>query len=332
MARITKKAVDALTAREREYMLWDRDIKGFGVRVHPSGRKVYLVKYRHRGRAVKKTIGPHDAIPPAAARACAAEIITAAKTGRDLTERDLQARKAEAPTMHDLARRFAEEYVPARCKPSSAYSYESAIRRHVLPRLGKRRVAEITRGDMAALHHAMRATPYAANRTLGILSAMFTAAELWGIRQDGSNPCRYVRRFRERKRERFLSDAEYRRLGAALRKAETTGTEPASAVAAIRLLMLTGCRLSEIMDLRWDDVALEAAELRLRDSKTGAKVVHIGEPAVAVLRGIARTGDNPWVIAGRRPGTRLASLHFPWGRIRERAGLALTSPGTMYSW
>ena len=82
MARITKRAVDALTAREREYMLWDRDIKGFGVRVHPSGRKVYVVKYRHRGRVVKTTIGPHGAIPPAAARARAAEIVTAARIWR----------------------------------------------------------------------------------------------------------------------------------------------------------------------------------------------------------------------------------------------------------
>ena len=214
-----------------------------------------------------------------------------------------------------------EEYVPARCKPDTAHSYETSLRRHVLPRLGSRRVAEVSRGDVAALHHAMRATPYAANRMLGILSAMFTAAELWGLRPDGSNPCRHVKRFREQPRERFLSDAEYRRLGVALREAEHEGTVAAPAVAAIRLLMLTGCRLSEIMTLRWEYVALEAAELRLPDSKTGAKVVHLGAPAVAVLSGIARGEGNPWVITGRRPGSRLASLHYPWGRIRKRAGL-----------
>ena len=321
MTRITKRAVDALTAREREYMLWDRDIKGFGVRVHPSGRKVYLVKYRHRGRVVKKTIGPHGAIPPAAARACAAEIITAAKTGRDLAGRELPARKAGAPTMHEFAKRFVEEYIPARCKQSSAHSYARAVRQHVLPRLGNRRVADVTRGDVATLHHEMCAIPYAANRTLGILSAMFTAAELWGLRREGSNPCRYVKRFREQRRERFLSDEEYRRLGAALREAESTGAVAASAIAAIRLLMLTGCRLSEIMTLRWENIALGAAELRLPDSKTGAKVVHLGKPAVAVLRGIARVEGNRWVIAGRRPGSRVASLHYPWGLIRKQAGL-----------
>ena len=321
MTRITRKAVDSLTAREREYMVWDSDIKGFGVRVHASGRKVYVVKYRHGGRVIKKTIGPHDAIPPAAARRRAAEIITAARTGRDLAGRVLPLPTSDGPTVHDLAGRFLEEHVPGHCKRSTAHSYELAIRRHVLPRLGSRRVAEVTRADVASLHGRMHATPFGANRTLRILSAMFSAAELWGLRPQGSNPCRYVKRFRERKRERFLSDAEYRRLGTALRKAESTGAVAAPAVAAIRLLMLTGCRLSEIMDLRWDHVVLEARELRLPDSKTGAKVVHLGESAVAVLRGIARKEGNPWVIAGRRPGTRIASLHYPWGRIRRLAGL-----------
>ena len=321
MARITKKAADALTARQREYMLWDDDIKGFGVRVHPSGRKVYLVKYRHHGRVVKRTIGPHGTISPAAARARAAEIVTAAKTGRDLMGRVLPLQADDAATMHDLAKQFLEEYVPAHCKPSTAHSYAIVVRQHVLRRLGNRRVADVTRGDVAALHHRMRRTLYAANRTIGILSAMFTAAELWGLRPQGSNPCRYVKRFRERKRERFLSDAEYRRLGAVLREAERTGAVAASAIAAIRLLMLTGCRLSEIMTLRWDQVIQEAGELRLPDSKTGAKVVHLGEPAVAVLRGIVHKEDNPWVITGRRPGSRLASLHFPCGRIRKQAVL-----------
>ena len=326
MVRITRKAVDALTSRKREYMLWDQDIKGFGVRIHPSGRKVYLVKYRYHGRVIKTTIGPHGTIPPTVARARAAEIITAARTGWDLTGRVVPLRKDDAASMRDLARRYLEEHVPAHCKQSSAHSYEVAIRQHVLPRLGNRRAADVTRGDVATLHYQMRETPYAANRTLGILSAMFTAAELWGLRPQGSNPCRYVKRFRERKRERFLSDGEYRRLGAVLREAEGTGTVATSAIAAIRLLMLTGCRLSEIMTLRWEHVALEAGELRLPDSKTGAKVVHLGKPAIAVLRGIAREEGNPWVITGRRPGRRLASLHYPWGRIRERAGSRRRAP------
>ena len=330
MPRITKRAVDALAAREREYVFWDNHVKGFGIRVHPSGRKVYVVKYRHHGRVVKKTIGPCGTIPPAAARACAAEIITVARTGRDPAGRDLREKEpaerdprkaAVAATMRELAGRFLAEYVPTRCKANTAHSYRGSLARHVLPRLGERQVADVTRSDVAALHHEMRAIPFAANHTLGILSVMFTMAEVWGLRPEGSNPCRHVKRFREGKRERFLSDEEYRRLGAALRQAEETGTEAAPAVAAIRLLMLTGCRLSEVLTLRWEDVDLETAELRLADSKTGARVVHIGGPAVAVLRGMTRVEGNSWVIAGRRPGSRIASLHYPWGRIRKRAGL-----------
>ena len=271
MTRITRKTVDALSVREREYMLWDCDVRGFGVRVHPSGRKVYLVKYRHQGRVIKKTIGPHGTIPPVAARARAAEIITAARTGRDMTGQLLELRRDEGATMYDLVGRYLAEYVATHCKPSSAHSYEIAIRRHVLPRLGRRRVAEITRGDVAAMHHQMRGTPFAANRTLGILSAMFTAAELWELRPQGSNPCRYVKRFRERRRERFLSDEEYRRLGAVLREAEDTGTVADAAIAAIRLLMLTGCRLSEIVTLRWDLVALEVGGFGCRTARRGPR-------------------------------------------------------------
>ena len=322
VTRITRKAVDALSARDREYMLWDCDIKGFGVRVHPSGRKVYLVKYRHQGRVIKKTIGPHDAIPPTAARARAAEIITVAKTGRDLMGRVLPIRKDGTSTMHDLAERFLEEYVPAHCKPSSAQSYEMALRRHVLPRLGNRGVAAVTRSDVATLHQQMRGIPYAANRTIGILSAMFTVAELWGLRPEGSNPCRHVKRFREQPRERFLSDVEYRRLGAALREAESTGAVAASAIA--RGASAHADRLPAFRD---HELALGecrsggggATAARQQDGgQGGASRRPGGRGCCAASR--ARRG-NPWVITGRRPGSRLASLHFPWGRIRRSAGL-----------
>ena len=153
------------------------------------------------------------------------------------------------------------------------------------------------------------------------ITKMFSLAELWDIRPDGSNPCLHVKRYKEEKRERFLSDAEYQHLGEALREIEQEGSETEAAIAAIRLLMLTGCRLSEIQKLRWEHVDLEAGELRLPDTKTGAKAVHLGDPAIAVLKGIARSDENPWVIAGRKPGSYLTDLQHPWRRIRARAGL-----------
>ena len=319
MARITKRTVDTLVGQERERVVWDDDLKGFGVRVHPTERKVYVVKTRFRGRPVKVTIGPHGAVTPADARIRAAEIISDARAGKDPAAWNRL--DAKAPTMRELGKRFLDEYVASHCKPSTAAEYRRSVKLFVDPRIGKRRVPDIQRSDIAALHHDMRETPYQANRTLGVLSKIFNLAELWGLRPDGSNPCRHVKRFREDRRERFLSDAEYQRLGATLRKIERDGSETASATAAVRLLMLTGCRLSEIQKLRWEHVNLEAGELRLPDTKTGAKVVHLGDPAMAVLRGIDREDGNPWVIAGRKPGSHLTDLQHPWRRIRARAGL-----------
>ena len=316
MPKITKRTVDALKPHERERVVWDDDLKGFGVRVHPSGRKVFIVKTRYGGRVIKMTIGPHGAVSPAYARVRAAEIITDARAGKNPA-----GRRSRAPTMRDLGKRFLKDYVPDHCKPSTAEEYRRSVELFINPRIGNRRVPEVQRSDIAALHHDMRDTHYQANRTLGVLSKIFNLAELWELRPDGSNPCRHVKRFKEEKRERFLSDEEYQRLGTALREIEQEGSETASAIAAVRLLMLTGCRLSEIQKLRWEHVDLEAGELKLPETKTGAKVVHLGHPAIAVLRGIDGGDDNPWVIAGLKSGSHLTDLQHPWRRIRARAGL-----------
>ena len=145
---------------------------------------------------------------------------------------------------------------------------------------------------------------------------MFSLAEVWGWRPDGSNPCRHVKRYKEHKRERFLSPEETERLGQVLREAEE---EMPSAVAAFRLLLLTGCRMSEIRDLRWDYVKNDCIELP--DTKTGGRVVPLGPEARAVLSSIPREGGSPWVIKGRLPGSHLTDLQRPWRRIRKRAGL-----------
>ena len=268
MPKITKRSVDALVSAGRERIIWDEDIKGFGVRVHPTGRKVYIVKYRHEGRSVKVTIGPHGPVTPAAARAKAAEIVTLAKTGRDLAGKTPRSRGSA--TMAGLARRFMDEYAPAHLKPSTVRLYWKIIDNRILPRLGKRRVSDIGKSDVVALHHDMRDVPGHANRTLGVLSRMLTLAEVWEMRLEGMNPCRHVKKYPEHKRERFLSDDEYRRLGTALRDAEGERFASPAAIAAIRLLMLTGCRSGEILNLRWDYVDLDMGELRLPDTKIGA--------------------------------------------------------------
>ena len=139
--------------------------------------------------------------------------------------------------------------------------------------------------------------------------------------QQTANPRKHIKKYAEEKRERFLSPAELKRIGEVLREMESEGIELASAVAATRLLVLTGCRLSEIMTLQWEHVDVAGKALRLPDSKTGAKVVHLGQPAIELLEKIERVEKNPWVIVGTKPGARLTDLQPFWQRVRARAGL-----------
>ena len=312
--RITKRSVDAIKVGGTDTVYWDGELTGFGLRVRRSGRKSYVVQTRIAGKLCWFTIGPHGPLNPNQARARALEILACAKKGID--PRDADARREAEPSMADLGRRFLEEYVPVHCKPSTREEYSRSVRLFVDPVIGELRVPEVQRKDIAALHHGLRDKPYQANRTLGVLSKMFSLAEVWGWRPDGSNPCRHVKRYKEHKRERFLSPEETERLGQVLRDVEE---EMPSAVAAFRLLLLTGCRMSEIRDLRWEYVKDDCIELP--DAKTGGRVVPLGPEARAVLSAIPRDEDNPWVIAGRLPGSHLTDLQRPWRRIRKQAGL-----------
>jgi integrase len=319
MPKLTKRVVDAAEIREREYFIWDEDLPGFGLRVLPSGRKRYIIQYRAGRRSRRISLGPSSVLTCEQARDRAITIIAATKNGDDpAARRDANRR---AITVKELAARFEKEHIHLRLKPSTAKGYKRMLERFVLPRLGNLRVIEVTRADIAQLHHDLRHIAYDANRCLEMLSKMFNLAEMWGLRPDGSNPRKHIKKYPEEKRERFLSPAELRRVGEVLREMEQEGIELPASIAAVRLLMLTGCRLGEIMNLKWDYVDAPGKALRLPDSKTGAKVVHLGQPAVEVLEKIKRVEGNPWVILGTKPGARLTDLQPFWQRARARAGL-----------
>ena len=312
--KLTKRAVEALKANGADTVYWDGELTGFGIRVRKSGRKNYVLQTRVRGKLRWFTIGQHGPITPDEARVAALEILAQAKMGVD--PRDADAKRKAEPVMTELGRRFLEEYVPSHCKPSTQGEYRRSVTLFIDPAIGEMRIAEVERKDIAKLHFDLRDKPYQANRTLGVLSKMFSLAEIWGLRPDGSNPCRHVKRYKESKRERFLSPEETERLGEVLREAES---EMPSAVAALRLLLLTGCRLSEIQFLRWEYVKEDCIELP--DAKTGGRVVPLGPEARAVLADLPREEGNPWVIRGKLPGTHLTDLQHPWRRIRARAEL-----------
>ena len=314
---ITECVVDALPAG-RDTVIWDRALTGFGVRVYPSGAKVYVVQTRGPAGTKRITVGRHGVIGADEARRRAALIIARVHAGED-PERPAQ--KPAGPTLAALAARYLREHVAVRCKPSTAAQYRLAIERYIVPALGERAVSEIGRSQVADLQHALRDRPAMANLVIATLSRLIDQAVAWGVVQETTNPCRSAQKYRVRRRERFLTDAEFRRLGQALDELEATGRLSPHAAAAIRLLMLTGCRRNEILTLRWENVHLEAHELRLPDSKTGPRTISLSVEAAEVLAAIPRVPGNPWVIPGTRPGQRLSSIFEPWSRVRARAGL-----------
>ena len=267
MPKITKRLVEAAEPRDKPYTIYDGQVPGFGIRVQPGGTKTYVVLYRfaHHRRCV--SLGHHGIVMPEQARTQATKILVRVKDGEDPAASRQSG--GHVTTVADLAKRFDEEHIAVRLKPASARSYRDNLRRHVLPAIGKLRAADVARADVAKLHHDLRHSRYQANRSLALMSKMFNLAELWGLRPDGSNPCRHVKKYKEEKRERYLSADEMARLGEVLRQCEQEGVEAASVINLIRLLMLTGCRLSEIQTLKWDYVNFDNEVLRLPDSKTG---------------------------------------------------------------
>ena len=319
MPKLTKRHVDAAEIHTADYFIWDDALAGFGLRVLPSGRKGYMVQYRVGRRSRRISLGSTSVLTCEQARTRAIAIIAAARSGEDpAAKRDAD---RQAITVKELAQRFDAEHVSVRVKESTAKGYRRLLDRTILPALGRHRVTEVTRADIAKLHHDQRHIPYEANRCLEVISKMFSLAEMWGFRPDGTNPRKHIKKYTEQKRERFLSPGELKRVGEVLREMESEGIELASAIAATRLLILTGCRLSEIMTLKWAHVDVAAKALRLADSKTGAKVVHLGQPAIDVLAKIVRVAQNPWVIVGAKSGARLTDLQPFWQRVRARAGL-----------
>lgn len=317
MPKLTKRTVDSLKPGTYPYIAFDTEVQRFGVRVMVSGKKSYVVQYRQGGRTRRMTLGPHGTLTVEQARTRAKVLLGDVADGGDPVEQ--KATYQRAPTVAEVCDRFLSEHVAHRCKPSTQREYARSVALFIKPRLGTRKVVDIQRGDIHRLHEELRNVPYQANRTLGVLSKLFNLAEVWNLRPDGSNPCRHVRKYPEVKRARFLSAEEYARLGVALDAAERDGTESASAIAAFRLLLLTGCRLGEIQTLKWEHVAGDV--LDLPDSKTGAKRVYLGAEAVELLARLPRVPGNPYVIVGTVEGRHLTDLQHPWRRVRDSARL-----------
>ena len=313
---ISKRTVEALSV-ERDTVFRDRTLTGFCVRVYPSGGKVYIVQIRGPKGAKRVTVGRHGVISAGEARDRAALVIARIKAGEDPVPEALPA----GPTVAEAAALYLEKHVAVRCKPKTAKTLQGVVERRIVPELGRLALAAVEPERVVELHYRMRETPAMANLVVETLSHIYNLAEEWGLAPADGSPCRRVTKYPSRRRERFLTAEEFDRLGGALSELEAEGRVSAYTVAALRLLMLTGCRRNEILTLKWEDVDLEAGEIRLRDSKVGPRRVPLSPPAASLLRGLARIDGNPWVVPGRKPGAHLRELTWCWRLVRARAGL-----------
>ncbi len=322
---LSNRTVAALKV-ERDTVFWDRFLPGFGVRVYPSGGKVYIAQARERtGKKLPKrvTVGRHDVLSADQARQRAALILARIRAGEEPLPLPLAAGANGGPTVADLAERYLEEHVEVRLKPRTQVRVRGVLRNHILPALGRTPVAAVEPSHVIDLQQNLSAHPVTANKTVKVLSHMFKLGEGWGLAPEGFNPCRSVEQYPERRRERFLTDAEFARLGKVLDESIAGGRGSPMAVAAIRLLMLTGCRKSEILTLRWTDVDLDAGERHLADAKSGPRAVQLPPTAVRLFEALPRRKDSPWVFPGNDRHGRFGAdaLDNVWQTLRARAGL-----------
>ncbi len=354
--RITAAAVDAMTPG---MILWDSEVRGFGIR-YRSRDRIYLVKTRIKGQQRILTIGRNGrgAWGPETARREAIRLLGLIRAGKDpASERD---QNKDTPQFSSFATRYIIEYGRPHKKARSVTEDERMLRRHILPAFGRLKVTEIGKSEVARFHASLRGKPVAANRSLALLSAMLGWAESVGDRPDGSNPCRHIERYPEKPRERLLSAPEISRLGDAVEHAAQSWTEASKvawrqeciaqaermnvaqhdlaawvearmplrktaedwrAIAAVRLLIFTGGRLNEILSLRWEWIDTAQGVARLPDSKTGAKNLYLTPGALAVLEALPRMAGNAHVLPGERPGAHFIGIQKPWQRIRALAAL-----------
>lgn len=343
--KLTKRAIDAIGRVEKPTVFYDGDLTGFCLKVLPSGAKRWCVEYRGGagGRSVSKTrmvLGSTSAMTPDQARSSAKSILGAVALGQDPARKRLAERAM--PTFADFGERYLSEEAEAKLKPRTVVNYRIYLRKHAAPVLGTRKLDALDSADVSKMHRKIgKTTPMTANRVVEFVGSVYRYAAVCGLVAKGHNPASHVQAFREQRRERFLSSAELGRLGEAIREAETVGIpwvvnsdQPNAKhipkngrtklgphiAAALRLLILTGARLREILDLKWEYVDLQRGLLLLPDSKTGQKAIVLNTPAIEILEVLPKA--DSYVIASDIAGQARHDLNKPWKLVSLRSGLA----------
>ncbi|WP_119304734.1 tyrosine-type recombinase/integrase [Dongia deserti] len=319
--KLTKTAVDAATFGAKEYELRDSIVPGFLLKVTPAGRKIFMVQYRtNAGERRKPAIGRFGELTVEQARSIAQDWLADVRKGKDPSADKTAARAA--PTTKQLCTKLMEDYSKPKNRRRTVESNQGYIDRHIIPKLGALKVREVTRSDVSGLITRMKKTPVTANRVLSCLRKMFNMAEVWGFRDDGTNPCRHIPKYPEGGKTRLITDDEMVRLFGYLQRAEVEGLEHPFLTLGIRLQFAFAARMSEIINMKWDWVDFANRRIVWPDSKTGEISKPMSEDAFILLSTVPRLEDSPYVVPSifkpERPMSQYTYFKG-WKRILKRA-------------
>lgn len=316
---LTQKIIDAAKPQEKDYVIWDGALRAFGARVHKSGRKTYIVRYRTQaGTQRTQTVCRCTDKSPEDARKLAKQIFAQVAEGHDpMAEKQFV---RAMPTVAELAGQYMKEHAATRKKASSAKNDEGLWRRNILPIIGSKKVCDVTKADVMKIHNALADKPSTANQAKALLSKAFNLAEDWAYRPAGSNPAKQVARFKENHRELILNQEQLANLHAALDALTDAGAILPQMAALVRLLLLSGCRLNEIMSARksWIDRERRLLMLPEAGSKTGWRNVDLPAAAFDIIDTLP-AGD--WLIPGKEAGQPLKYPYTAWQKIKVAANL-----------
>ena len=321
--KLTERLVISFKKSKSDQFFWDDALPGFGVRVKPSGVKSYLIQYRNADHVSKRfTLCKTTELKLEDARKRAARHLADVKDAKSPADPAAERKeRRQAATIGDLCDRYLSDHAEVHAKPRYLKEQRRMIEKKIKPALGKKPIRSVSRPDVQALHLSMRETPYEANRVLATLSVMFKLAEHWKLREEGSNPCRGIKRYRETRRERLLTDQEVARIYSAMSEAERTRIMADGMVLALRLLFSTACRASEILDLKWTYIDTENGNLVWPDSKTGFMRKPLTKETRRLLAQAGRIIGNPYVCIGsdRAGPVKLYALESAWRRLLTAA-------------
>lgn len=318
--KLTKALLKTLKPTGETEWFWDEEVPGFGVRIAPGGKAAFVVQFREGKAKRRVTLGGIGVVNLDRARERAKEILANVALGQPAFPEE-----NVTPTLQTVAEDFLAN-AQAKSAARTAADYRAIYDQRIEPVFGSRRIGDISRAEIEKWHEAARATPRRANYALTILVAMFSFAIRRKILGQHEHPALGIKKYPENKRDRYLSLEEIERFGRALAELEAERSVSPWAAAALRLLILTGARSSEILTLEWTWVDLDRGLLRLPTSKTGRKDIVLSGAAVAVLRAVPRVEGVPYVIAGRKHGERMTTLQKPFGAVCKKAGIAGLRP------